>query len=152
MKLKLRNKFLWPTITLIIIGMGISTGVSYFASKSAIETMAIAQIDQLTDSTITQVNSWLRDITLDLSNWSDGLTFRTAIQDTFMGESVRDTASVQLADIQKNYDIFESLVLTNTGGSPLASNAPEILEQFNPTTTFNLFSISQSLINATSSS
>ncbi len=131
MKLKLRNKFLLPTITLIIIGMGISTVVSYFASKNAIENMAVAQIDQLADSTVTQIASWIRDIKLDLSNWSEGLTFKTAIQDTFMGESVRDTASVQLADITKNYEIFEYLVLANIMGESLASSDSDILETLN---------------------
>ena len=128
MKLNLRNRFLIPTLTLIVIGMGLSISVSYVMSKNVIKDMAVAQIDQLADSAEKHITSWLKDIRTNVTRWSEELTFKTAIQDTFMGESVRDTASMQLAEIQQNYDMFESLVLTNMEGTALAASDPQMFD------------------------
>ncbi len=130
MKLNLRNRFLLPTITLIILGMGVSAMVSYIVSRNAIETLIITQLNQLADSTSRQLSSWLKEnITINLSRWSNELTFKTDVQDTYMGESVRDTASAQLAALKENYKFFDYLALTDNQGKVLAASDAEILER-----------------------
>ena len=96
MKLSLRNKLLMPTIALIVIGSAISTFVSYLNSKNAIEDMASAQISQLADSTASNITSWINGVKLNVGSWSEDVTFKTAVLDTFLGESARETASEKL--------------------------------------------------------
>ncbi len=114
MKLSLRNKFLVPTIALIIVGSAISTTLSYLNSKKAIIDIAKTQISLFTKSTASQISSWLKEIKVNISSWSEEVTFKTAVQDTFLGESAREIASERLVTIKNNYDIFNHLVLANT--------------------------------------
>ncbi|OQX28228.1 MAG: hypothetical protein BWK80_01245 [Desulfobacteraceae bacterium IS3] len=131
MKLSLRNKFLIPTITLIVIGMGITTVVSYFRAKSALEQMTVSQMNQLADTTAKQITSWLKSVKLNVSSWSEEMAIKTAVMDTFLGQSAREVASERLAVIKKNYDFFEHLILFNTKGDAIASAVPEVIEKLN---------------------
>ncbi len=121
MKMSLRNKFLMPTIALIIIGMGISTMLSYHYSKKAIEDMAESQMNQLADSAANQISSWIKLLKTNISSWSQEMSFRTAVLDTYLGESARDTASERLAMIKNDYEMFDNLILFNTAGKAIAS-------------------------------
>ncbi len=122
MKISLRNKFLLPTIVLIIIGMSISTMVSYSYSKKAIEDMAASQMNQLADSSASQISSWIRLLKLNMSSWSREMSFRTAVLDTYLGESSRETASERLTMIKKDYEMFDLVNLFNTAGKAIASS------------------------------
>jgi len=79
MNLSLRNRFLIPMLALIILGMGISTTISYYKSKSALEEEITGQINQQVDSTLKVMVSWLRDRKLDISNWSQQSVFGIAL-------------------------------------------------------------------------
>ncbi len=122
MKLSLRNKFLIPTIALIIIGMGASAILSYWYSKTAIEKMAKNEIRQLAGSTVKQTDTWLMGIKLNLSSWSEEMTFKTAVSDSYLGESARESASERLLTIKNKYRIFENFILVNIKGEPVASD------------------------------
>jgi len=122
MKISLRNKFLLPTIVLIIIGMSISTIVSYSYSKKAIEDMAASQMDQLADSAASQISSWIKLLKLNIGSWSQEMSFKTAVLDTYLGESSREMASERLTMIKKNYEMFDVLNLFNTSGKAIASS------------------------------
>ncbi|MCP4113716.1 MAG: hypothetical protein GY749_50680 [Desulfobacteraceae bacterium] len=131
MKLSLRNKFLVPTIALIIVGSAISTTLSYLNSKKAIINMVETQINIFTESTASQINSWLKEIKVNIGSWSEEVTFKTAVQDTFLGESAHEIASERLLAIRKNYEIFDHLALANTDGEVIASASPELIEKLN---------------------
>ncbi|MGD9009828.1 MAG: hypothetical protein PVG41_18020, partial [Desulfobacteraceae bacterium] len=69
-KLNVRNKFLLPTILLIIVGMGISATISYVKSKNALSASLLDNIQQRAGSTAKSLESWIRDRRLDLKSWS----------------------------------------------------------------------------------
>ncbi|MDM8525014.1 methyl-accepting chemotaxis protein [Desulfococcaceae bacterium HSG8] len=131
MRLSLTNKFLMPTIALIIIGMGASTIMSYISSKSAIENMAESQVKQLSDSTANQIDSWLKFLTLNISSWSEEMAIKTAILDTFLGESARDTANERVISIKEDYGMFDSLVLFDTTGETIAAASQDLIGKLN---------------------
>ena len=130
MRLGLRNKFLVPTLALMIVGFGISTLVSYMTSKEAITRMAVLEMNELADVTTNYIASWLRDIEADIRRWSGEVTFKTAVLNTNMGESVRKTAGTQLTELQDHYEFFEFLLLTDVDGNMLAASHEEIFETF----------------------
>ncbi|MGE0086875.1 MAG: methyl-accepting chemotaxis protein [Desulfococcaceae bacterium] len=131
MKLSLRNRFLLPTVVLIALGMSFSAFVSYRYSKKAIEDMAHEQIRQLTDAASSRISFWLNDLRLNILNWSSDLTYKTAVRDTYLGISARKAASEKMADIQKNYAVFETVILFDKNGEAIASGAAEISEKLN---------------------
>lgn len=125
MRLKLRDKFLIPTITLIIIGMATLTFVSYFYSRNTIENMAETEISQIADSASHHIAFWIKEIKLNIGSWSEEATFRTAVPDTFLGKSSRETASERLLAIKGDYDLFEHIILFDTAGKSIAATVTE---------------------------
>ncbi|RLC13139.1 MAG: hypothetical protein DRI57_16810 [Deltaproteobacteria bacterium] len=129
--MKLRNRFLVPTIALIIMGMGTSTIISYLYSKNAIENMAISQMNQSADSAADQLAFWIKLIRLNISSWSEENTFETAVLDTFLGESAREIAKERLSNIKEDYGIFENLVLFDLTGEAIASGNTGVVGNLN---------------------
>ncbi|MEE4357716.1 MAG: methyl-accepting chemotaxis protein [Desulfococcaceae bacterium] len=131
MKLSLRNRFLIPAVVLIFAGMSISAFISYHYSQKAIADMAQIQMRQMCDGVSAQISFWCKGIELNLRAWSQDMVFRTAVKDSYLGMSARESASAKLADIQKNYTIFENVVLFNTEGETVASADPELIGKLN---------------------
>ncbi|MEZ4525988.1 MAG: methyl-accepting chemotaxis protein [Desulfobacterales bacterium] len=127
MKLSLRNRFLLPTVILITAGMIFSAFISYRYSKKAIEDMAYEQIRQLADSASSQISFWIKGIRLNVLNWSGDLTYKTAVRDTYLGIAARKAASEKMAELQKNYEVFETVVLFDKNGEAIASGTPEAI-------------------------
>jgi methyl-accepting chemotaxis protein len=118
-RLSIRGRFLIPIISLIILGMGASALISHTRSQQALESAINAGIDQLAESTMKTMESWVGDLRLNVINWSGLGVFATALKDTFVGQSARKTANQQLADLRKHYHHFENLCVANTAGDIL---------------------------------
>jgi methyl-accepting chemotaxis protein len=109
-------------LALIILGMGISTTVSYYKSKGALEESITGQINQQADSTLKVMASWLRDRRLDVSSWSQQSVFGIALEDSFLGKAARKSANLQLDKFKKDYKHYENLFIANTTGDIVASS------------------------------
>ena len=127
MQLSLRNKFLFPAITLIVVGMGISTIVSYVKSKNALNDAIYGQITQVVDSTDAIISSWLRDRQMDVSSWSEQKIFRTAVQDSFLGQSARRSANAQLTKLKEGYGYYENICLADKKGEIVAASDASVV-------------------------
>jgi len=128
MKLSLRNKFLFPTLTIIIIGLGISIVLSFFISKKIIEGRIKTQILQIVDLNDKNLSSWIKITQMDISRWSEQNYFKIAVRDTFMGKASRKAASEQLEEGKKKNLFYESVNVANEGGMVVASS--EHIENF----------------------
>jgi methyl-accepting chemotaxis protein len=128
MKLSLKNKFLLPTLALIIGGMGISMLISYVNARNALDQAIRAQITQ-TAATITEnITSWVERSQLDIGIWSAMKVYQTAVQDTFAGKAAQKSANVELAKLRDAYKFYDHLYVTNTKGDIVASSASEVLD------------------------
>ncbi len=127
MRLNIRNKFLVPMVILVIIGMGGSSIISYTLSKNALQTALTGQIKQLADSTVQIMQSWVRDRTLDVANWSVQSVFATALKDSFVGKAARKSASLQLAHMKEDYQYYEAIGIADATGDIVASSEEEII-------------------------
>ena len=121
MNISIKNKFLIPTLALMIIGLGILALVSYTKSKTALQTVLYSQINQITSSTAKVMVTWGRDRALDIKTWSHDKTYSTALQDSFLGKAAQKVASDQLADLLKEYGYFENIAVVNGNGDLVAS-------------------------------
>ena len=99
MRLSIRNRFLIPTLVLIIIGMGVTTIISYVNMKGAVHEAYEGQIVQLAQSTGKFVVSWISDRRQDIATWSTQKMFSAAVQ----GSSTDNNTAREDAGRQMNY-------------------------------------------------
>ena len=98
MKLGLRNKFLLPTIALVVIAFGAATLVSYIKTANAIEDSYRHRMERLIDWTSMVAASWIKDRKQDMINLSDQQSYQTALQESIMGKAARQ---IGLQAVQK---------------------------------------------------
>ncbi|NJL59275.1 MAG: hypothetical protein HC887_06140 [Desulfobacteraceae bacterium] len=96
MRLSLNNKFLIPTLGIILLGLGASTVISYRISKNEIEGIVKAQVAQITDSAQKHLSAWIQINNMEIARWSEQNYFRIAVKDTFMGKASRKAADEHL--------------------------------------------------------
>ena len=70
-KLKLRNKFLIPTVLLILLGMGVSSTISYVSSKNTLSETAVKDLKKSTTMASHMLDQCLKDRTLDVQYWAN---------------------------------------------------------------------------------
>jgi methyl-accepting chemotaxis protein len=131
MRLSLKNKFLIPTITLIIIGMSLATIVSYLSSKHALEQAFKEQISQIAALTTENVTAWVERSKIDVEIWSELGIYISAIQDTSSDQTARKVANLALARLQDKYSFYESLGIVDLKGDGVAASEPDVIGKFN---------------------
>ncbi len=133
MNLSLRSRFLIPTLTLIILGMGFSAVVSYTKSKNTLTAAIETQMVQLADSTAKIIDSWVKDCRLDVVSWSRQKVYQTAVQDSFVGKAARKSANEQLAKLKEEYQYYENLILAGADGEVLSAAETSVVGKVNTT-------------------
>jgi methyl-accepting chemotaxis protein len=118
MKLSLRNKFLLPVLGLIVLGMGISASLSYFKSKSILEETINSQVNQMADSTLMTMRTWVNDRRLDVGSWSRQDEFSGALKDA---SSSGEAAGLRLARLKQDYTYYENICLATPSGDLIAA-------------------------------
>ncbi|MDM8523644.1 methyl-accepting chemotaxis protein [Desulfococcaceae bacterium HSG8] len=131
MKLSLRNRFLIPTIVLILMGTGISSAISHFKSRNALIEAMTAQVRQLADSTAQSVSSWVRDRKLDVKSWSQQNIYQMSLKKTFMGKKARKSANDYLSRLKQDYPYYESLNIADMNGEIISSSDTELIGKNN---------------------
>jgi methyl-accepting chemotaxis protein len=127
MNWSLRNKFLIPTVTLILIGLGISAGISYYKSRNALYQSITSGIEQFANSTSEVMTSWINDRKLDTKNWSNQKIYHTAVKDSFIAKAARKTANEMLAELQKEYKYYEGINVADPQGNIVAGSDPKVI-------------------------
>ena len=125
MKLSLKYKILLPVMLIIILGMGISTAVSWIKSSSSLETELNKQLVQITESTTEFLSSWIGDRQRDLMTWSGQDIYKKAIQLNgrgLMGESAKKAAIKEMANLDATYDYYGNIFLADDTGMIFASS------------------------------
>jgi methyl-accepting chemotaxis protein len=121
MKLTLKKKFLAPTIMLIVLGMGVSSTISYIKAKAALRKALNGQVTQLSVSTEMNLASWVRGRKLDVESWSHQKIYETALKDGFVAKAAQKALSNQLGKIKAAYQYYENICLADASGNILAA-------------------------------
>ncbi len=130
-QMNIRNKFLLPTILLIIIGMGGAAAISYVKSKNALTDALLHNIEQQSGSVVTILQAWIKDRKLDLKSWSSEEIYTKALMTTIIGKAARITANEKLARLKTEYGYYEDISLVNTDGLAVASNNDAVVGKMN---------------------
>lgn len=120
--LSLRNRFLVPTILLIVAGMGISTVISYTNIKRIVTANAEQQMDQMCGMLTKNIDFWFLDRRVEISNWSREQTLWQASEDSKLGEEMRIIVNEEFGEYKKNAACYEIICLANVRGEVIASS------------------------------
>lgn len=131
MKLGLRNRILFPTILLIIVGLAASMIGAYISSNNAFRTSVTAQLTQMTQANTHTISYWLNDRKLDLSSWSAQKLYRTCTKNLYVGWQARKKANLELATLKKAYPYYENICLTDIKGDVVAASDVIMVKQKN---------------------
>jgi methyl-accepting chemotaxis protein len=122
MNLSLRNKILVPTLAIIALSSAILSGVSYYSSKNTLENTLEQQIEQISHSTIQEVEYWIASLQRSLVTWSSQKIYQMAVQDSFVGVSARKGANAELNKLIQLYSEFDRIHVANTNGVVISSS------------------------------
>jgi methyl-accepting chemotaxis protein len=125
MNLSLKNRILLPILSLIILGMGIATVVSFFQAKSALEKELTRQVDQISESAAAFLSSWINDRKVDLGNWSGQEVYQKAIQlhgRGLMGESAKKAATEEMVNLIERCDYYANIFLAKASGDVIGAS------------------------------
>jgi len=126
MKLNLRNKFLIPTIGLVIAGIGISTAVSYVKSKNAIEDLIKSNMTQISTLSNNQLVSWVADIKNEMKRWSEVDTYQSNLAMVKNGNtSFIGDINKQLVQAKEESAYYESIAITDPNGNVVFRSATD---------------------------
>ncbi|MDM8542466.1 PAS domain S-box protein [Desulfococcaceae bacterium HSG9] len=124
-RMNLKSKFLIPVIALIVLGLGVSTAVSYIISKNALKKLIQNQLVIMTNSSVKQLDSWVTIVKKDISRWSEMNYFKMAVRETFMGKAARKSGNRYLENEKKVYLFYDSLYVANAKGQVISSSEPD---------------------------
>ncbi len=131
MKLNLKNKFILPTLTLVLVITAITGSVSYTISKRALEDAIIERLSNTALENAKQLSSWLSDVQMDISTWGRFRVFKTAVKKSFLGKAARINAGKLLSDLKRKYAFFEHIAVFDTSGIPIVSDLGETVKDIN---------------------
>ena len=131
MKLSLRNKFLIPTLVLLILGMAVSSTIGYFYAKKALQDTLTDQIVATVDAVEETLTSWLHDRKVNLETWSTQKVFKAALEDSFVGKAARKSADTIMADLRGKYPYYEDISLADGSGTIVSSSNAKVIGKIN---------------------
>lgn len=129
--MKLRSKFLLPTLSLVMLSMIGSLIISNMSASSALEQEARAELISIVKSQSTFIENWLQRNDADLNSWSQDDIFRIAMGSDMLAKGARESASRKMASILKDYPHIAGMRLTNREGLVIASSHPKTIGKTN---------------------
>lgn len=127
MRLNFRNRFLIPTISIILLGMSVLTTISYITSKNYLEKSISEQIVHLCESSQKITEFWIKDLIVNIKVWSQQKGLKWAIQNSYIGEKFRSSVnSFFESSMTAN---FEIIGLANSKGEIVCSSDPKAIEK-----------------------
>lgn len=127
MKWNLRNKFLIPTVVLLILGLGTTIFISYQSANKALRNQIEVNLTQLSSRTADQLSSWIEGIERDVQSWANYPVLNEVVSE----DKPSEKANRLLDRMMKKYPYYESVLLANRRGDIIASNDPSNVGQVN---------------------
>ena len=131
LQMSIRNKILLPVVGLIVIGLGLSIGISYYKSSQALERVLVDQIDKFASNTAAGYEDAFANIKKDVQTWSMQNDFKNSLKDTFVGKAARKDANEIFKTLLSKFKIIEGIYLTDAKGDVIAGSNPELVGKVN---------------------
>ena len=105
-KWTLRKNFFIPTLTLIVLGMGISTIVSYVRTRTMMNESAIDQMTQMSAMATKNIGFWIENRKIEVGNWATEQIFAEALSGSDLGRETRLIVNEQFEAFKKKRPIL----------------------------------------------
>ena len=131
MRLNFKQKFILPTLTLMVLGMAGSTVMSYMKSRAVVQKDIVNQLKNIAGLTATTMDAWVEDRTRDIQTWNTFEEMKKALVNSFSGKAARKKASGLFAGWQQSYGYYEAINLADNSGVVIASSTSDVVGKVN---------------------
>lgn len=122
--------YLVPILFLVMLGVGLTTAISYFYTKRSVEELSIAQMSQALMFLDKDITVKVKKIESDAILWSQEEVFRLALTEGYLGRSARVAADKRLAE-RSSYNEYDRLFLALPSGEVVSASLPGMVGSIN---------------------
>ena len=128
-KMQLGYKLLIPILTIIFVGVGISTVFSFVsAEKSAFHQME-SQSKQTSTLVQNIVKDWLTSRNREIETLSKGDQYAAALKSGFLGKAAKRSSSQELTKIRDNNKAYLDIAIADLTGETIAASSDSLIGQ-----------------------
>ena len=131
MNMSLRNKFLVPTMILVIVALAVSGGISYYVSSSALNHELENEFRRITRSTSNTLDLWIRERVLNITTWSRDEEYIQALESAGDPQAARKRADGLLRRMNKDYTYYETVAVADTKGNVVSASLDGVVGKIN---------------------
>ena len=131
MSLSMRNKFLIPTLGMVVLALAATTLISYFGASQAIEKTAKDQVNQSAKSLSRTIQMWFEDRNRDITIMSHEKVFKDALGEGDSSQENQAAANEQLAYVRDSHQYYEAVLVADPKGNILASTDQKTIGKLN---------------------
>ncbi len=117
----IRKKLLIPTLGLLMLGIALSGGISYWRSLEVLKKVVQDQLVQRAEDTVRVLDDWMWEREQNVLAWAIQPIFINSTQDSFVGRVARQAANKELAELEKRYGYYDVLFVANLDGEVIAA-------------------------------
>lgn len=126
----MNKPYLVPILFVVMLGVGLTTAISYFYTKRSVEELSIAQMSQALMLLNKEVTDKIKRIESDAILWSQEEVFKLALSEGYLGRSARLAAEKRLAE-RALYNEYDRVFLALPDGEVAAASAPGMVGLMN---------------------
>jgi PAS domain S-box-containing protein len=123
-------RYLAPVLTVVALGVLVTTLVAYFYTKNTVEALAQSQIAQALSFLDREISLQTRDMSTQTSLVAQEEVLRLALEDSYLGRSARVAAQRKLESYVRS-GTFERVYLMNPQGQLVLTSDPVITATLN---------------------
>ena len=123
MQMSLKRKILLPTIILVALVMGVSTGITYYLSSNAFTDEATKYMSAVTKSRADLIDLWIETAKGEIQTAGRRAVYKAILQNDT--DENRQPANAELAEQVKATGVFTRMHVINAQGEARASSAPD---------------------------
>ncbi|MGE4553809.1 MAG: ATP-binding protein [Desulfovibrionaceae bacterium] len=120
------DRYLAPVLSVVLIGVLVSTLVVYWYTRGTMEKLALGQTEHYLGFLDRELSSRATDMLFHLGLWSQEEVFRLSLEDTYLGRSAREAADRRLA-VRVGSELFDRVCLMNANGQVVAASDPAMV-------------------------
>jgi methyl-accepting chemotaxis protein len=111
-------------LALILAVVAVISLTSFFMARQALDESFDAQLQQIGDSSLGQIENWVEGQKTNVAHWATQSHVIAALLDTPEAGPLRKVVGAEMADAFKLYGFFDNILLVDLKGDTLASNNP----------------------------
>lgn len=127
LKWNVLNKFLVPTLLIVIIGLLIVTSISYYSSKSALQETLSRQLAQVNETLTAQIEEWLSTIQAQVALHSERDEVIAVLSKNGHWSTIHRTNRI-LKRIKERFNYVHLAVVGADGWTRSSSNEEDVVE------------------------